>query len=63
MFLVALCWLLRRCQITLWECLRPRWSDVPRSFTPAEIRVQLARVLSRSPQTKSEPADALVGLE
>ena len=63
MFLVALFWLLRRSQITLWECLRPRWSDVPRSFTPAGIRVQLARALSRPPQTKGETADALVGLE
>ncbi|MGH9928050.1 MAG: lipopolysaccharide biosynthesis protein, partial [Pyrinomonadaceae bacterium] len=63
MFLAALFWLLRRSHITLRECLRPRWSDVPWSFTPAGIRVQLARVLSRSPQTKSETADALVALE
>ena len=63
MFLVALFWLLRRRQITLWECLHPRWSDVPMSFTPAGIRVQLAGVLSRSPQPKSETADALVVLE
>jgi len=63
MFLVALFWLLRRSQITVWECLRPRWSDVPRSFTPAGIRVQLASALSRPPQTKGETADALVGLE
>ena len=63
MFLVALFWLLRRSDITLWECLRPRWSDVPMSFMPAGIRVQLARVLSRSPQTKGETADALVALE
>ena len=63
MFLVALFWLLRRSQITLWECLRPRWSDVPMSFTPAGIRVQLGRIMSRSPQPKSEPADALAALE
>ena len=63
MFLVALFWLLRRSHITLWECLRPRWRDVPMSFTPTGIRVQLARVLSRSPQTKNETADALLGLE
>src|SRR5436190_3784980 len=63
MFLVALFWLLRRRQITLWECLHPRWSDVPMSFTPAGIRVQLAGVLSQSPQPKSETADALVVLE
>jgi O-antigen/teichoic acid export membrane protein len=29
MFLVALFWLLRRREITLWECLRPRWDDLP----------------------------------
>lgn len=29
MFLVALFWLLRRRQITLWECMRPRWEDIP----------------------------------
>ena len=63
MFFVALFWLLRRSQITLWECLRPRWSDVPLSFTPAGIRVQLARVLRRGPETKGQTADALLGLE
>lgn len=30
MFVVALFWFLRRRQITLWECLRPRWDDLPR---------------------------------
>lgn len=63
MFLVALFWLLRRRQITLWECLRPRWDDVPASFTPAGLRTQFARMSRRAPQTKNQPADALVGLE
>lgn len=63
MFLVALFWMVRRSQITLWECLRPRWSDVPTSFTPAGIRTQLVRVLRRAPKTKGQTADALVGLE
>jgi O-antigen/teichoic acid export membrane protein len=63
MFLVALFWLLRRSQLTLWECLRPRWSDIPMSFTPAGIRVQVARVLRRAPETSGQTADALVGLE
>ncbi len=31
MFVVALFWLLRRLRISLWECLRPRWEDVPRN--------------------------------
>jgi O-antigen/teichoic acid export membrane protein len=64
MFLVALFWLLRRRQITLWECLRPRWTDLPSSFTPASLRAQLARLSRRRPPaTKGQTADALVGLE
>lgn len=63
MFLVALFWLLRRRQITLWECLRPRWSDVPVSFTPAGLRTQFARKVRRTPPAKTQTADALIGLE
>jgi O-antigen/teichoic acid export membrane protein len=63
MFIVALFWLLRRRQITLWECLRPRWNDVPAGFTPAAIRVQFARLSRRTPPAKSQTADALLGLE
>jgi O-antigen/teichoic acid export membrane protein len=63
MFIVALFWLLRRRQITVWECLRPRWDDVPASFTPAAIRVQFARLSRRTPPAKSQTADALLGLE
>ena len=63
MFLVALFWLLRRRQITLWECLRPRWADVPLSLTPAGIRAQFARLSHGTPATKNQTADALVGLE
>jgi O-antigen/teichoic acid export membrane protein len=63
MFLIALFWLLKRGQITLWECLRPRWSDVPMSFTPAGIRVQVAKVLRRAPKPQGQTADALAGLD
>lgn len=63
MFLVALFWLLRRRQVSLWECLRPRWDDVPINFTPAGIRVQLATALRRAPRTKPQTADALSGAE
>jgi O-antigen/teichoic acid export membrane protein len=63
MFLVALFWLLRRRQITLWECLRPRSSDVPVSFTPAGLRTQFARMVRRTPSAKTQTADALIGLE
>jgi len=63
MFLMSLFWLLRRGQMTLWECLRPRWSDVPTSLTPAGIRLEVAKVLRRARPAKSQTADALVGLE
>jgi O-antigen/teichoic acid export membrane protein len=63
MFVVALFWLLRRRQITLWECLRPRWSDVPRSLSPASLLAQMSRFIRR-PETKTHTADALAtGLE
>ncbi|MDQ2856966.1 MAG: oligosaccharide flippase family protein [Acidobacteriota bacterium] len=38
MFLVALFWLLRRREITLWECLRPRWDDLPYLSFPDSFR-------------------------
>jgi len=34
MFVVALFWLLWRRQISLWECFRPRWEDIPRLKFP-----------------------------
>jgi len=58
MFLVALFWLLRRRQVSAWECLRPRWSDLPSGLKPASLRVQVSRFLRR-PETKSHTADAL----
>lgn len=58
MFLVALFWLLRRRQITLWECLRPRWDDIPRGFIPASLR---SRVSPRTPRTIPRPTgEALI---
>src|SRR5882672_10585058 len=57
MFLVALFWFLWRCQISLWECLRPRWDDLPPVFTPAGLRAQLARLSTRRPQAKTQSAD------
>lgn len=48
MFLVALFWFLRLRKISLWSCLRPRWGDLPNSFTPAALRAQFARITSRS---------------
>jgi enterobacterial common antigen flippase len=60
MFLVALFWLLRRRQISLWECFRPRWSDVPASITPASLRAQLSRFLHRPPTVEGSAADRLI---
>jgi O-antigen/teichoic acid export membrane protein len=63
MFVVALFWLLRRRQISLWESMRPRWSDIPRSLKPATLRAQFSR-LTRGPQpVKNQTADALIGIE
>jgi len=62
MFLVALFWLLRRRQVTLWECLRPRWDDIPRSFMPATLRNRVSRHTPRP--TPRQTSEALVtGLE
>jgi O-antigen/teichoic acid export membrane protein len=63
MFLVALFWLVRRREITLWECLRPRWDDLPASLTPAGVRVQFARVMGRAPHADAQTADALAAAE
>lgn len=63
MFLVALFWLVRRREITLWECLRPRWDDLPLSLTPAGVRAQFARVMGRTPRADGQPADALAAAE
>lgn len=58
MFLVALFWLLKRRQVTLWECLRPRWADIPRSFMPASL---LDRVLRRAPRSPApQTGEALI---
>ena len=58
MFLVALFWLLKRRQVSLWECLRPRWDDIPRSLMPATL---LDRVLRRTPRsTTRQTGEALI---
>ena len=58
MFLVALFWLLKRRQVSLWECLRPRWEDIPRSFMPATL---LDRVLRRAPRSATpQTGEALI---
>jgi len=57
MTVVALFWFLRQQKLTLWECLRPRFDDVPRVLTPANLLGEIYRVTGRS---KTRPADVLV---
>jgi O-antigen/teichoic acid export membrane protein len=61
MFAVALFWLLRLQRISLWECLRPRWDDVPPSMKPAALRVELYRYLrgTRRLQPRFLPATTI----
>jgi O-antigen/teichoic acid export membrane protein len=64
MFLVALFWFLWNCEISLWECLRPRWGDLPLVLTPAGLRAQLSKLSSGTAAAKTQSADALVsGIE
>jgi O-antigen/teichoic acid export membrane protein len=64
MFLVALFWLLRRRETSLWECLRPRSDDLPQSVKLAALRAQLSRLTHRPQPAKSQTDDALAtGIE
>lgn len=57
MFVVALFWLLRGGGIRLWECLRPRWSDIPQSLHPSAVRSQIyGLVHQRHVENKSPEA-------
>lgn len=47
MFVVALFWFLWQQEISLWECLRPRWADVPPSIKPAALRDQFYTFMNR----------------
>src|SRR6185295_18436228 len=60
MFGVALFWFLRQQKITLWECLRPRWDDLPPAFTLTQLQQEFYRVIRRPRLTKTQTSDALV---
>ena len=60
MFVTALFWLLRQLKISLWECLHPRWDDVPPAFTPAAIRSHLMSFLNRTQPAEAKTAERLV---
>lgn len=53
MFLVALFWFLRQQRITLWQCLRPRWSDFPPLLQPQGLREGFYRLRGRSRRTSN----------
>lgn len=64
MFSVALFWLLRRGKVSLWECLRPRWTDLPAAFSPATMRHQLYGYFNREAPTRPPARDAIItGIE
>lgn len=58
MFLVALFWLLWQRRITLWECLRPRWDDLPLVKMRA-VRGEVFRFAFRRSEPKSQPGAAV----
>ena len=60
MFVVALFWLLRRLDLSLWQCLRPRWADVPPGLKPAALGAELYKYSRRIRPTKTQPADVLL---
>src|SRR5688572_6113863 len=60
MFAVALFWFLRQQRISLWECLRPRWDDVPESFTPAGLRAEFYKRTRPARPPATQTSDVLV---
>lgn len=57
MFAIALFWLLRRRQVTLWECLRPRLDDIPPVFKPAGLRAEFVRYFAAN--SRQQTADSV----
>jgi len=57
MTVVALFWFLRQQKMSLWECLRPRSTDVPQVLKPGNVRDEIYRFTGR---TKPRTPDVLV---
>ena len=57
MTVVALFWFLRQQKMSLWECLRPRLSDVPQVLKPGNLLAEIYRFTGR---TKPRTPDVLV---
>jgi O-antigen/teichoic acid export membrane protein len=56
---VALFWILRQTKTGIWECLRPRWSDMPISLKPSELRGEFFKYVG-GPRPSKTKADAVL---
>ncbi|HXD30873.1 MAG TPA: oligosaccharide flippase family protein [Pyrinomonadaceae bacterium] len=59
MFIAALCSLMRLRRVTLLECLRPRWDDLPEGLKSPAFPTRLARFLGRASSTETARSEAL----
>lgn len=62
MFFAALFWLMRLRHVTLLECLRPRWEDLPQGLKLSSIHTRLMRFLGR-PTAESDKLQFVVDVE
>ena len=62
MFFAALFWLMRVRRVSLFECLRPRWDDLPSAFQSAGLQITLSRLLRRPSNAKSPVNEALANV-
>lgn len=60
MFFVALFWLLRLGRISLFECLRFRWSDLPEGLRDPALQTRILRVIRRTPAADTARTEVLV---
>ena len=63
LLIVALFWMLRRTDIGVWECLRPRLSDMPSGFRPADLSSEFSKYLRRTKGTPKTADAVLSGIE
>jgi O-antigen/teichoic acid export membrane protein len=64
MFVAALIALMRLRRLSLVECLKPRWDDLPQNLRWPAVQMRILRLLHRSPPADTPSKEALVnGLE
>ena len=64
MLVVALFWFLRQQKISLWECLCPRFDDVPRILTPVGFRAEFYKYMRPTQTSQTQMRDVVVtGIE